>query len=193
MKRGHTPANSPEFGGATVVITHRVRQDKHTEYERWLDEITPLCKSSPGYLDWHIVRPVAGLTETFTIIIRFDTVAHLQDWMESRTRADLIAKARPLFVTGDDFFINSGLDFWFTPDGAKAQVPVRWKQYLVTWSAIYPLALGIPALVVPLLRFLHVPSHPLLTTLVVTGTLVFLMVYVVMPRYTKLVKRWLFN
>lgn len=192
MNQG-SPVKTPEFDGATVVITHRIRPDRHSEYEQWLDEIVPLCKSSPGYLDWHIVRPVPGLTETFTIIIRFDTGAHLQDWMESSTRADLIEKAQPLFVTGDDFFISSGLDFWFTPDGAKAKVPVRWKQYLVTWSAIYPLALGVPALVVPLLRFLHVPGHPLLTTLVVTGILVFLMVYVVMPRYTKLVKRWLFT
>jgi len=32
----------------------------------------------------------------------------------------------------------------------------------------------------------------LFTTFVVTGTIVVLMVYVIMPRYTRLVKRWLF-
>ncbi len=179
--------------GATVVITHRVREGKHAEYETWLDEIAPLCKASPGHLDWHIVRPIPGLTETYTVIIRFDTAAHLQQWMDSPTRARLIDKVHPLFVTGDDFFVSSGLDFWFTPGGAKAQVPVRWKQYLVTWSAIYPLVLGVPLVVTPLLRRLGVPDNHLLTALAVTGTVVFLMVYVVMPRYTKLIKRWLFT
>ncbi len=105
----------------------------------------------------------------------------------------LVEKAQPLFVKGDDFFISSGLDFWFTPPGAKAQVPVRWKQYLITWSAIYPLVLGVPMIVVPVLERLSLADNHLLTTFAVTGTVVFLMVYVVMPRYTKLIKRWLFN
>lgn len=179
--------------GATVVITHRLRENKQAEYESWLEEIAPLCRASPGHLDWHIVRPISGLSETYTIIIRFDTEAHLREWMESSTRARLIAKVRPLFVTDDDFFISSGLDFWFTPAGAKAKVPVRWKQYLVTWSAIYPLALGIPLVVTPILQFLGIPNNRLIATLAVTGLVVFLMVYVVMPRYTRLVQRWLFR
>lgn len=98
-----------------------------------------------------------------------------------------------MFVTGDDFFISSGLDFWFTPAGAKAKIPVRWKQYLLTWSAIYPLALLLPVVVVPGLKALGVPQMPPITTFVVTGLVVFLMVYVVMPRYTRLMQRWLFS
>jgi hypothetical protein len=179
--------------GATVVITHRVRAGKHAAYEAWLAEIAPLCKASPGHLDWHIVRPIPGLTETYTVIIRFDTAANLQQWMESPTRIRLIEKARPLFVTGDDFFVSSGLDFWFTPGGAKAKVPVRWKQYLVTWSAIYPLVLAVPLVVTPILQRIGAPDNHLLTTLAVTGAIVYLMVYVVMPRYTKLIKGWLFT
>ena len=69
-----------------MVITHRVRSDKHTEYEQWLNEITPLCKSAIGYLDWHIVRPIVGVTETYTVIIRFDTTEHLKNWMASSER-----------------------------------------------------------------------------------------------------------
>lgn len=179
--------------GATVVITHRVRVDKHADYERWLNEIAPLCKAAPGHLDWHIVRPIPGLTETYTVIIRFDTRDHLQNWMASPERERLIEKVQPLFVSGDDFFISSGLDFWFAPKGAQARIPVRWKQFLVTWSAIYPLALGVPLVVVPVLRRLGVPDNLPFTPLVVTGIVVFLMVYLVMPRYTRFVQRWLFT
>ena len=188
-----TNSGSPVNEGATAVITHRVREDKHPQYEAWLDEIAPLCKASPGHLDWHIVRPIPGLTATYTVIIRFDTAAHLGQWMRSPTRSRLIEQVRPLLAAGDDFFVRSGLDFWFTPGGAKAKVPVRWKQYLVTWSAIYPLVLGAPLVVTPVLRRLGVPDPPFLNTLAVTGTVVFLMVYVVMPRYTRLLKQWLFT
>jgi antibiotic biosynthesis monooxygenase (ABM) superfamily enzyme len=38
--------------GATVVITHRVRSDRQDAYERWLEEIAPLCKAATGNLGW---------------------------------------------------------------------------------------------------------------------------------------------
>lgn len=192
MNRDETSAG-PGDEGATAVITHRVREGRHAEYEAWVGEIAALCKASPGHLDWHMVRPIPGLTETFTIIIRFDTTGHLREWMESPARAHLIEKVRPLFVTGDDFFISSGLDFWFTPGGAKARVPVRWKQYVVTWSAIFPLVLSVPVVVAPVLGQLGVSNNRALSALVVTGIVVFLMVYIVRPRYTKLIQRWLFT
>jgi antibiotic biosynthesis monooxygenase (ABM) superfamily enzyme len=177
--------------GATGVITHRVRSDKHAEYESWLEEISPLSKAAPGHLDWHIVRPIAGATETYTVIIRFETTEHVKRWMESGERKRLIERVQPLLSGGDDFHISSGLDFWFTPVGAKAKVPVRWKQFLLTWSAIYPLALGVPHLVSPALGAVGI-YNTLITTLAVTALVVYLMVYVVMPRYTRLVQRWLF-
>jgi len=133
---------------ATALITHRVREERQADYEKWIGEIAPLSKASPGNLDWHIVRPIPGLSETYTVVIRFDS---------------------------------------------KTRTPVRWKQFLVTWSAIYPLVLGVPLLVAPLLHRLGAPGSRLLTTLVATGIDVFLMVYLVMPRYTKLLHRWLFS
>jgi antibiotic biosynthesis monooxygenase (ABM) superfamily enzyme len=180
--------------GATVVITHRVRDGKETDYDNWLNEIGPLCRSYPGHLDWHLVRPIPGLTTTYTVIIRFDTREHLRQWMGSPDRQRLIERVRPLLATGDDYAITSGLDFWFTPPNAPGtKVPVRWKQFLITWSAIYFLALGAPLAVVPALQLFGMPDNRFLTTLFITATVVFLMVYVIMPRYTKLVRKWLYG
>jgi uncharacterized protein len=178
--------------GATVVITHRVRSDKQPEYEAWVNEISPLAKSAPGHLDWTLVRPIPGATETYTVIIRFQTTEHVKNWISSSERKRLIEKVQPLLVSEDDLYVSSGLDFWFTPAGAKAQVPVRWKQYLLTWSAIYPLVLGVPQLVSPTLGAIGFSPNVVLRTLAVTAVVVYLMVYVVMPRYTRLLQRWLF-
>jgi uncharacterized protein len=179
--------------GATVVITHKVRNDMQAEYANWLDEIAPQCKAFPGHLDWHIIRPIPGLSENFTVIIRFDTKAHLQAWMESPVRARLIEKATPWLAAGDNFYIGSGLDFWFTPGEAKAKIPRRWKQALVTWSAIYPLVLGVPLILLPMLHALGLAPNHYVDTALVTASVVALMVYMVMPRYTKLIHRWLFT
>ncbi|WP_447964334.1 antibiotic biosynthesis monooxygenase [Nitrospira sp. Ecomares 2.1] len=187
------PSSSTLGRGATAVITHRVRDGQQEGYDAWLNEIGPLCRSYRGHLDFQIIRPIPGLTATYTVIIRFDTREHLQGWMSSQDRKRLIDQVRPLLVQDDDFFIRSGLDFWFTPEGARAKVPVRWKQFLVTWSAIFPLVLVIPLVVALGLRQLGVPQNHYLDLLLSTGSVVWVMVYLVMPHYTKLIQRWLFT
>jgi len=192
MSNATNSSNSTDQG-ATVVISHRVRDGQQDKYNDWLNEISPLCRKSRGNLDLQIIRPITGLTATYTIVIRFDSTEHLSDWINSDVRKGLIEKVRPLLASDDDFFIRSGLDFWFTPEGARAKVPLRWKQFFLTWSAIYPLALGMPLAIVPVLRLVGLPSNNYLDTLFVTVAVVFLMVYVIMPRYTRLVQRWLFK
>lgn len=187
------PPSNPIETGATVVITHRVRAGRQPEYEAWLDEITPVSKAAPGHMDVQIIRPVAGLTSTNTVIIRFNTRENLEQWMTSNERNQLIAKVRPLLATDDDFFIRSGLDFWFAPDGAQANLPVKWKQCVVTWSAIFPLVLLAPLVVIPVVRSIGLPPNRYLDTLVSTGIVVAAMVYFVMPNYTRLVHKWLFR
>jgi antibiotic biosynthesis monooxygenase (ABM) superfamily enzyme len=177
--------------GATAVITHRIRPGRQAEYEALVGEITPLARLAPGYLDLQWVRPIPGLTHTNTIILRFSTEQNLREWMTSVTRTRWIEKVTPLFVTGDAFVVRSGLDFLFASTDARAPIPPRWKQFLLTWSAIFPLSLCMPFVVRRMLSLLHIPGNLLVTSLVGTGVMVFLMVYVVMPRYTKLVKRWL--
>jgi antibiotic biosynthesis monooxygenase (ABM) superfamily enzyme len=185
------PADTEQ--NATAVISHHVKDGHQDGYEKWLDEIVPLCKTYPGHLGVVVIRPVPDATATYTVIIRFDTRDHLLVWLRSQDRNRLIAKVQPLLAEDDRFFVRSGLDFWFTPEGAKARLPTRWKQFLVTWSAIYPLVLLAFPAVESVMQQLAIPDSRYLRTLIVSCIVVLLMVYVVMPRYTKLVHRWLFD
>jgi len=178
--------------GASVVITHRVSPPFQREYEAWLNEIGPVCRASEGLLDWHIIRPVAGYTDTYSVMIRYQTEQHLKQWLDSPVRKALIAKVSHLLAGEDRYQVNSGLDFLFLQGmQPPAKPPVRWKQFLLTWSAIFPLVSVVPLLVVPLLDAGGLPQSRLLHTFVVTAVVVALMVYVVMPRYTRLVWHWL--
>lgn len=179
--------------GATVVITQRVRHEHVADYENWLNEIQPTCRSYPGHLDWNVIRPIAGLTGTYTFIIRFDTVDNLRNWIESSDRKRLLKKAGPLLRHGDNYAIRSGLDFSFTPAGEGVKVPVKWKQFLLTCSAIYPLVLLVPRAVAPAMRGVGLTTNGLVAILAGTIIICFLMTYVIMPRYTKLVRRWLYG
>lgn len=179
--------------GATVVISHRVKPYQDDGYLAWLATIEPRVRGAAGFLDVQIIRPIADLTAIYTIILRFDTREHLEAWMHSDERSRLIDLARPLLATDDDFCIRSGLDFWFLPGEAKAKIPPRWKQFVLSWSAIFPLVLTLPQVVVPRLLAFGLPDWHPLHVLIITGMVVALMIYVVMPRYTRLVKGWLFS
>lgn len=179
-----------EDNGASVVITHHILENKQMHYEKWLDDIGPVCRNFPGNVDWQIIRPISNLTYNYTVIIRFDTVNNLKNWMESEEREFFIEKAKPLFAKGDSYYIKSGLDFLF-PESKKP--PVRWKQYLVTWSAIYPLSLLVPIGVLPLLKFLHLPESRFINAFFISGCVVFIMIFILMPSYTKLIRRWLYK
>ena len=61
---------------------------------------------------------------------------------------------------------------------------------IVTLLALFPLIQLANLTLVPLLELLPLPD--LLQRLIVTGILVLLMTYVLMPRMTKLFSRWLY-
>jgi len=182
-----------ETQGASVVISHHILDRKQKFYEDWLKEIEPMCRNSVGNIDWQIIRPIPNLTFNYTVIIRYDTIENLRTWIESDTRKKLIEKVKPFFAKDDNYTINSGLDFLFQTENEKVKSPVRWKQYLVTWSAIFPLSILIPMTVIPGLKTLSFPENKFINAFFVSGIIVFIMVYLLMPGYTRLIRNWLYK
>ena len=182
-----------ENQGATVVITHHVIDAKQQVYEAWLNEIGPICRRSTGNIDWQVIRPIPNFSFAFTIILRYDTLENLKQWVESTERARLVEKVKPVLMKDDKYLVKSGLDFLFLSEAEPSKIPVRWKQYFVTWSAIYPLSLIVPLGILPLLRSMNIPQSRYIDSLFISGVIVFIMVYLLMPSYTRLIKKWLYE
>lgn len=181
--RTDTPAADETVTG---IIVHHPRADARDEYEQWLADIRETCRQFPGYLSTDVIRPV-GNQPNYTVIIRFAGVEALRAWMESPERREYLRRIEHALEQADRYEIRSGLDFWFAPSAVKP--PKRWKQYLLTLSAIFPLTVIVPWALGPLLD--GVPA--LAAKAVVAAVLVALMVYVIMPHYTRLVSRWLYR
>jgi len=177
--------------GATVVITHRIRAEQNAAYEAWLDEIGRVCRSFPGHLNWQSIRPIAGMTGTYTMVIRFNNRANLERWMYSDERKAFVARVRPLLASDDDYHISTGLDFWFTSASGTMHSPPRWKQAVVTFIALVPLVIMIPALLAPLFKLIGLEQMMSISA-IGTAVIVILMAYVVMPNFTQLIRKWLY-
>lgn len=173
-----------------LIITHTVKAGQQKRYEAWLTDILSAVSRFPGYLGREIFRPAQG-TRTYTTIVRFDSSDHLQAWAESEARQSFISQISDLLQKGDVHEIRTGIDFWFTPEGVRPPKP--WKQFLLTLSAVYPLSLIIPSLLSPLFPVAPILGHPLMSGLLIAATLTALLTFVIMPHYTRLVKRWLYD
>jgi antibiotic biosynthesis monooxygenase (ABM) superfamily enzyme len=174
----------------TAIIVHQPRRNGWLEYERWLVDVGESCRGFSGYLSTDVIRPIGNHT-TFTVIIRFAGIEALQAWMESDVRRDFLQRIEHLLEKGDRYVVQTGLDFWFTSPTVKP--PVSWKQFLLTLSAIFPLTVIVPALLAPLLGAGQGLPGLLFDKLLVATCIVGLMVYVIMPRYTRMVAKWLYR
>jgi len=103
----------------------------------------------------------------------------------------LLAVIPDILERDDQARIESGIDFWFTPQSQPQAL--RWKQWLVTTAVIWPLTLLVPLLLGPV--FDAVPWLGVfgLRQGVVAAVVVALVVFVVMPRYVRLIADWLYS
>lgn len=177
---------------ATLLIQHQVKPGAEPQYETWLNEIAPAAQHFVGHLGVNIIRPTGG-SGTYTIVLRFDTYAHLQDWLDSEVRKRFIERIEPILVTGDQVDIKTGLEFWFTPATVGQTHAPPFKQFLITLSVIFPLTLVVPLLWKPVFHALPWLSMTVPSNFVVAATIVFLVVYIIMPRYTRLAAKWLYS
>ena len=180
-----SPAETVAF-----IVTHKIRAGDEERYEAWLADIFVASSGFPGYLGREIFRPSDG-SRKYTSVVRFDSPDSLNAWAESETRKSFISKVHDLLEQGDQVEIRSGIDFWFTPEGVKP--PKLWKQFVLTVSAVYPLSLIIPLFLSPLVKLVPALGNQFATALLMAVILTAMLTFVIMPPYTRLMKRWLYD
>lgn len=177
---------------ASLIIRHEVRPKEKDAYEMWLKHIAGEAQRFAGHMGVNIIRP-ADASGRYTIVLRFDSHEHLDSWLESETRKRYINEVRPTLVKEEELELQTGLEYWFTPPAARKLQARPFKQFLITLSAIFPLTVVVPWVVKPLFDYAPLLGRPIISNFILAVVIVYLMVYVIMPRYTRLVAKWLFE
>lgn len=179
-------------GVVTLLVRHRVKKGQDQAYETWLRQIIAKARSYPGHLGIDVVRGHSGGLGLFTSVLRFASTEQLQHWLDSTDRRQLVEQARHLLADGDQTEVNVEREFWFTPQDSSAPTPPpRWKQACVTFLVILPLSFLVPQLWKPLFAQLPWLGGYVQANVLITLSIVLLVVYVFMPRVTRLFSRWL--
>jgi uncharacterized protein len=185
---------SPARGQSVVVsvIRHTVMPGKDQQYEAWLREMLGVAGNAQGRRGVNVIRPRAG-SRIYTLVLHFDALQHLQQWLASDVWQRLISEVQHLLQADDEVEIKTGLEFWFTPPGSEQKRAKPYKQFLVTLSVIFPLTMLVPWLLTPLFRAAPILGTRGIAHFFVAAVVVALMTYVIMPRYTRLMAAWLYR
>lgn len=176
-------------GPVTTTVTRRIKPGHEAAYEAFLAGISDAARAFAGYLGVEVFRPTPGQGGEYRTVYRFDSAVHLRSWLDSPEHAAWLQRAEPHVAGPMRTQVLTGLEGWFTlPTQPGVPPPPPYKMALVTWATIFPLITGVVVATAPLLGGL-----PLVMRLAVTtGVTVPLMTWVVMPRMTRLLHRWLY-
>ncbi|MFF7776127.1 antibiotic biosynthesis monooxygenase [Streptomyces tanashiensis] len=100
---------------ATVIIGHRIRPGMDQEYAAWQEGVNTAAARYAGHLGAE-VSPPTELQPDWVVVYRFDSVAHLQAWMNGATRQRLLN-------IGERFFDGPGTQQVIT-GGARPPDPL---------------------------------------------------------------------
>jgi uncharacterized protein len=175
-------------GPVTTTVSRRVKPGHEAFYEQFLEGIIAAASRFPGHLGVEVFRPESATAGAYRIVYRFETAQHLRRWLDSDEHAAWLERAEPHAIGPTRTSFVTGLESWFTLPGPPGTPPPPWKMALVTWITIFPLITAIVAATGPLLEGL--PPVPRLG--IITAVTIPLMTWVVMPRVTRLLRRWLY-
>jgi uncharacterized protein len=173
----------------TIVVRRKVKPGLQSAYEEWLKRLTEGAqKQFTGYLGSEFHRPDKEGGE-YRSIFRFDSSENLKAFEESEFRKDMLAEGTRLFANEAAWQRQTGLEVWFDPPpGAMTLQPSPHRMVIVLTIVVFFLVILLNAVLEPLTK-----SWPYaLRILAVVVVQVVLMTYLIMPRLTPLIARFIY-
>lgn len=169
-----------------VAITRRIKPGCEAEFQQALKEFFQDSFAHAGVRGACMLVPPPGS--------KSPEIGILRTFTNARECADFYAS--PMFhaweerikhlVEGEPVYRKlNGLEAWFR---SPHQPPPRWKMALLTWLAVWPVSLAVPALLKPWLNSI-VPGF--IFAGLAAGGIVLALTWVVMPLLVKLTRGWL--
>ena len=122
---------------ASSVIVQRVPSDAAEAFLEWQRGITTAAALFPGYQGTEIYPPTAR-QEEWVVVVHFDDLVGLQNWLDSPQRAEWVAKLPRETRDYRLQTVPAGFGAWFaglTRDGGPLP---HWKMALTVLVGLYP-------------------------------------------------------
>jgi len=112
---------------------------KELEYRAWERKIAAAQSKAPGLQGYRFEPPVPGVQEDFVAILRFDSEANMQAWLDSPERKKLIEEAAPLTEEFHTRMARTGFEQWFRDESGAPSSASVWKMDMIVLLLLYPI------------------------------------------------------
>ncbi len=169
-----------------ITITRHVRKESVAEFERLLAVFASESLTVPGSLGVHLLYPPPGAEPIeYGILRSFASVEHLDAFYASPLYQQWTRQIEPMVEGTPVFRKLAGLEGWFCD--RQHAMPPRWKMALLTFIAVWPISIAVPAMLSPWRGLL--PSFFFAAAM--AGGIVVILTWVAMPLLVKLARPWL--
>lgn len=171
----------------TAVFSRRVLPGREAEYVEIAEQARSISGAFPGHLSSTLLH--AEGSRDYQTIYTFADPASLHRWIVSDERRALMRELDGISEVHERIEPLTGLETWFLlPRRMTMKPPPRWKMWLLSFVAVYPVVVLFQWLIAPSLK-----SWPLLVRSAVFPLVILsVMTFVLMPVATRVVKRWLY-
>lgn len=126
--------------GETIITSNEVIPGLEVEYEAADRALNDAAARFPGFVSARLYRP-ASAGDRWSTMIRFDSKANMDRWLESPERAAGRKTMYRFTVSHEANVIPTGFGSWFAVNAEDSIAAPTWKQAMVVLAALYPLVM----------------------------------------------------
>lgn len=180
-------AEEQSLSGVTEVIVTEVSADKKGLYRKWLSKIHQAEAKAPGFRRMYVQSPNEKNGRYWITFLQFDTVEHLDRWLASDERKEILKELMPLIKSLETHRVMSSYAGWFGSIAKMGSIPPVWKQTMLVLLVLFPIVMMEMRYLNPHLKFLNVS----LGTFIGNAISVSLISWVTMPVAIFFFRKWL--
>ena len=121
----------------SAVISTRIKPGHEQAFLEWGRRIAAAQAKSPGFQGYRREPPVPGVQDDWLTILRFDSEANLDKWLNSPERKTLLDESDVFTDACHVRVARTAFDQWFEVPGSAP--PAAWKQNMTVLLVLYPL------------------------------------------------------
>jgi len=170
-----------------VAITRKIKPGREADFQKALQEFFQTSFAHTGVHGASMLVPPPGSSSPeFGILRTFANAQQRDDFYASPMFQTWEERIKPLTDGTPEYRELNGLEAWFRSPHIP---PPRWKMALLTWIAVWPVSMAVPAALNPLIGQ-SVPKT--IFAGAVAGGIVLVLTWVVMPLLVGITKGWLY-
>lgn len=173
-------------GTASTVFSYRIKPGCEPAFRDWRRRILEESRTWPGFLGTESFDTVDSGEPEFLVVVRFDTQAHLDTWLQSKERTAFLDEVQQYVEHWRIRRQGTGFEGWFDYSDTS-RLPAPWRQGMVILAALFPVIMILRQLLAPVFAYLPFPA----AFLVLLTVDVALLTYVIMPHFSRLMNFWL--